>query len=1196
MSNLKKLFIVALVFAFSLVVGGTTFATISDECRSDLSKCTTEELQEYIAELNQQLQQLQQQLTQLQGQGETTEGTTGEVTQTTYEGVPAGFRFEKNLSYGMVDSDVVYLKKVLDVEVPDHESWTGSEYFGTKTKNAVISFCQKYKADISAYAGYEVGCTGFVGSGNRAKLNELLEAAEQQQPQQPPAQACTSDAECDLGYKCVDGSCVKKSADEITTEEECTAVGYYWYDSACHEEEQQIGEGLSVELAEDNPVSATIVADSASGDGAQSLIPFLKVKFTNGDASEVKVTEIKFTRSGISADSNISQAYLSEGETLLAEYNSFSNSVLTFSNSAGLFTIPAGESKTITLKADLANGTASGKTIRFSIESADSIVSDASAVNGTFPLTGNYMSTANTDDLGKLTVENGSNPPSAMDPQEDAEVFNFTLEVQDQKIEVRKLVFTNIGSTDADDLQNFKLYDGATLIAEVANMASDKTVTFDLSSDPLVIDKGVTKNMHLKADIVGGTNRTFRFSIQNMTDILAYDTQYGVYIKPNQTDSWSIVQAGNSTTINTGKLTISRASDSPSGNVANEATNVTIAKFDVKATGEDVKISSMSIVVYGTNLTTSDGMYQGKIYFDGAQKGTTKNLNTAATESGCTAKSFTFGNTFIVPADGETHTLAIKADIKTSTGSKFDGNESFTVKISSVSAQGKDSLASVSVGTASGYQLSIASGALSAAKNQAVGDWSSSNTTGVPGANEVLVGSFVVTAGAAEGADVTAIKITDSGSAFNNLQNLKVYKGTKDSGVQIGSTQSSLTTGSSYTFYPSPYISLAASEQATIYVYADIKTSASTGSAGYIVLDEVDGTGKVTNTSVNYTTNVTGQQLYIAEAGSLTVSAASDQPKSAQVVMGTSGVEFNKLKFETGSGEGVEVTQIKLTATLSGGAPTSTVKNIALYDGDGTQIGSTVSSLASDGTVTFDLSGSPWVISANSTKYLVIKADVNTYEYASSGAAVKLGIASGDVTYKGTVSGNSGSSQPSSDILGNTMYTYKTKVTFALNSSSPFGSSFPSANQYVLYFDVTNNGSYDAYLNSVKFTINYTQGTGNATTAANRVFYLYDSTDLTSYIASSTIAAGTTINGATTTLDVTGVYTNGYPIPAGVTKTFYLKGDTSDCGVTSGSNAGSRIQFYINSGADVNWDDGVSTAVQSSLTKTFPLYGNTLTY
>jgi len=47
-------------------------------------------------------------------------------------------------------------------------------YFGNKTLTAVKNFQQKYKQEISNYAGYTISCTGYVGPATIKKLNQLL--------------------------------------------------------------------------------------------------------------------------------------------------------------------------------------------------------------------------------------------------------------------------------------------------------------------------------------------------------------------------------------------------------------------------------------------------------------------------------------------------------------------------------------------------------------------------------------------------------------------------------------------------------------------------------------------------------------------------------------------------------------------------------------------------------------------------------------------------------------------------------------------------------------------------------------------------------------------------------------------------------------------------------------------------------------
>ncbi|GAI03543.1 unnamed protein product, partial [marine sediment metagenome] len=180
------------------------------------------------------------------------------------------------------------------------------------------------------------------------------------------------------------------------------------------------------------------------------------------------------------------------------------------------------------------------------------------------------------------------------------------------------------------------------------------------------------------------------------------------------------------------------------------------------------------------------------------------------------------------------------------------------------------------IGSHDAFQLTAASGALTVAKNLSVADGSATVPTAVTGAANKRVGAFTITAGAGEGVEVSSIMVTDESAAFNYLQNLKVMHGT----TQIGNTIGTLNTTTSYTFVPSPYITLAASEAYTIDVYADVKTGLSAGDKGHIVIDEVDGTGLTTNTSANYTDDVTGQIIYVAEEGTLTVTVDANTPTS----------------------------------------------------------------------------------------------------------------------------------------------------------------------------------------------------------------------------------------------------------------------------------------------------------------------------
>jgi len=88
--------------------------------------------------------------------------------------IPKGFSFSKDLYYGMVSQDVIYMKVILASQGCLLSRLVNINAFGPVTLSAVKCFQQKYKADISKTAGYQIGVTGYVGPGTRAKLNSIL--------------------------------------------------------------------------------------------------------------------------------------------------------------------------------------------------------------------------------------------------------------------------------------------------------------------------------------------------------------------------------------------------------------------------------------------------------------------------------------------------------------------------------------------------------------------------------------------------------------------------------------------------------------------------------------------------------------------------------------------------------------------------------------------------------------------------------------------------------------------------------------------------------------------------------------------------------------------------------------------------------------------------------------------------------------
>ncbi|MFA6106492.1 MAG: hypothetical protein WC745_02335, partial [Patescibacteria group bacterium] len=591
------------------------------------------------------------------------------------------------------------------------------------------------------------------------------------------------------------------------------------------------GTGLTVALASDTPAATTIIADSTANEYPQALIPFAKVNFTAASDGDVKVTTVKFNRNGIAVDADLGSLYLYDGDTKLAEYTSFASKVVTFSDSAGLFTVTKGTTKTVTLKGDLARASTSvgaGKTIGFNLVSATDVTTNGATVSGSFPMSGNLMSTAAVSDLGHIyfagaSGANGSIPTTVKADEAGKELWSVNVTADGQNMEIRKLVYTMIGTIATTDIDNIYLTLAGETIAGPVTIASDKTVAFDLASAPIKINSGQTKSLAIKGDMKGGSGRVFKFTIQKSADVSVYDSSYGVFTTPSvntTATAFGVVQAttGNGTTVDSGTLTLGVATDSPTGNIPLDATGLVLSKFNVSAAGEAVKIDN--ITVKCTSNDNAGKLDNLKLLLEGSQVGTTDTEITC--DGGTDTTNFTFGNTFVIPA-GTTKSLTIVAD---TTDDTIISNDTVHADLVTGAANASGQVTFTSLGTTAqtGRTLTVKSGAVGVAENSAFSDRSSANPTGTVNAQEVQIGSFIITAGSGEAIKVSQIVLGDDATSQvgDNFQNLKIKNGTTQIGNTIGSLNA---TDSTYTFSPSTPIQVAAGAQYVVDIYADVKSS-----------------------------------------------------------------------------------------------------------------------------------------------------------------------------------------------------------------------------------------------------------------------------------------------------------------------------------------------------------------------------------
>jgi hypothetical protein len=971
---------------------------------------------------------------------------------------------------------------------------------------------------------------------------------------------------------------------------------------------------LTATLATTTPAAGYIVADTTSGQGTQFQAPV--ASFTLAASKEaVKVKTLKLKKNGLSTQSDFANVYLyDENGALITDAPSYSTGYYTFTVNK---TIDAGASKTYTVKVDLANGTTSGKTVYFTLESAADIAIDAGTVTGTFPINGNTMNTATVSDLGQLTITaiNGTPGASVEAGLTEQTLFKFTVASTDQKIQVKKMRFAAIGTLEADTFANLHLTDGTGPInnVKVAALDSNKAVVFDFSSNPYLIDTGVTKTFELKGDILKGTGRTFYFEIESASDVVAYDYGYNVQIKPNKADTWTIVYNTTTSTISAGSISVTLATDSTTGNIAKGATNQILAKWKFKAVGEDIKVTTLTTQLNVTAGMGTNGLDNGMLLLDGVQVGTTTDL--ASNGANDTDTTFNFGSTFIVKA-GTTSELVLKGDVKTSAGGALTAGWNITpkLKIGASNFLRMKTGTTGNTGASAANQLSVAAATITAYKNSTF-----AAPTLIANSTNVVIGSYLLTAGQAEDVNVSSVTLVDRNAANNAngayglgsaFANVGVWyndgTGYKQWSQTIATPSSTAGTTNAFNF--STPIKVKAGQSVTIDLKADVLTNATltniwtNGDATKV--SDISGLGIVTNSSATATAAL-GQGVTLASAGTLTLALAASptNPTATYVVAGKADQTVAGFKFSASNAEDVNVYRVKLVEYGTDDKP-GNVKNLRLFvDGKSVAQADALIDDTVNSTV-FESTSPLFTIAKNNYKYVTVVVDgvdSGNGSYAANGSALRFKIVVSDadgnsingaaMTATATVSAK-GALSNAYALAGNDATALecnnhkfvKTKLTFAL--VSPTSTALVPGNVEVMRFTITADAANDVVFDgtnskTIRFTITESGTGGNAKTAD-----LYDAATNT-IVATQLAALDLDAVGVLTFADVTTT------IAAGTTKTFYVKALVNGYTAT-----GNSFNLTINNAAaDLIWGDGFTNAALTNANFAgigLPLVGPTL--
>lgn len=830
----------------------------------------------------------------------------------------------------------------------------------------------------------------------------------------------------------------------------------------------------AVSLSADNPAASTVVT-------VQSLADLAHFTFFGN----YTVTGVTLKRIGVSADTSLSNVYLFEGDNRLTDAASVSSgSQINFNNPNGLFTVNG--QRNIAVKADLnAN---SGETLGVQLVSFTISGGAAQSVN----LSGNLFNVATaslaTAALGTVTASGNT------DPGNDILLWQSTMTVSIRDVLLKRVAFRQIGSINASDIRNFRLFVDGIQVASQTSLDANGYVTFANVNKALLSGARVIKVL---ADVVGGSGRTVQLSLRGAYDITVTDTQYNV--NPIVTMSGGFPGQAAAFTVNNGTLTIIKATDSPSSNVTLNGSDVSLAKYTFTAYGEPVKVETLKVGVVSTDAAGADNasssIRNGRILVNGVQYGSTATL-----------KETSYTMNFMVNP-GAPATIEVRGDVFDNDGTAaFAAADTLKITLRRGSSNGTPQVSLTPINVPSSdldaNTVTISSGSLSVLK-----DTNYTNRSVVIPASAYKIADWNITNGNVEDVTLNTLTLTNTASGtFSHADLSDLY-------IKYGSSQSSVKATPTASDAFSISYTLAKNATLPVEVYATINAGAITTGDAITMNMAVTAT-----TASGQTADVAatpGQQVTGKTAGTITSSLDASSPVSA--IVDDSGQVTTLVSKVVSVDDTFTITDVTVTVT-----DPSAVSSIELLY-DGASLGTRP---AATGTT---FGGLNLALGANATKLFTVR--LNMAGVGSGAGATGGAITTGISAMVAKSSNGTTASVLTLPTNGNATYVYKAIPT--INRVALSDTVLAPGTKTIAKFSVSSGGSGTIGWKKMIFTV--TTSSPSTTIALTAASALWDGTQYVQLSSASTTAGGTVTIIATNEQSISG--TVNYELKATVTDT-----------------------------------------------------------
>ena len=944
------------------------------------------------------------------------------------------------------------------------------------------------------------------------------------------------------------------------------------------------GGNVNVSLAADNPAASNL----ADGSAYNSV---LKLNLSAGSA--VNVTGITLTKTGLIANSNITgvSVWDSQGNRHGDVMTSLtSDNKVTVSFGSSPIMVAAGGSESLLVAINIATSANSGL-VGFKVNAATDVMSNGT-VGGSFPINGNQMSIIDGNaSLASVTIsgqsEGGSaNQPSASasgnlnigDKQKEVAKFRFAETSGNEDVQISRLTFYVAGTIQDSDLANISVYapDG-TLLGNGGNL-SNRYITVKFATS-YTVPKSTNRDLSVKVDVVNGSTRNFNFHLQSDYDVLIKGVSTGFYVLPASfTDTTSTSAWFN---MGSGTLTVNKNTASPSLAISAGAQGVVLAKFDVKAVGENMEIRKMGLGVV-RNAVLPLMALTGNVIVRDAADGTVYLTVAASTASLYTTGAQNNLSNYINLTANQTKTLEVVGSIDSTatSGRNYQvGIGNFYAKRAST-LDFADNLPTSSNSSTQANQLSVNGTSLTCYKDTAMG-----SVTRAAGSTSVI-GQYICTAGTSEDVRLSNASFDfglTTGAAANMFQNFSLWSGT----TQLGTTLSTVaSTSNAFNFD----LTIPKNQTVTL----QMKALVVSGSSGVVTssIASYNFNGKDSGTA-GTGTRVAGQQVTVG-AGNLFITAVSDGTTISRIYgPDQSGVQLGKWKF-TASNDDITLSKLTLTARYSGAQGDATTLGtfgtLSLYDGttklaDASYVAGDVvftgfaAAITKDSYKVLTLKGATnasGVITNNTSTAFALKSDSNTDMEARAASGALLGTA--DISATSSTNGSIAEGRFATSTNYIFHDAYPTAVAVSLGTSLGLDTT-----AQILKFTLTNSGTRDLRFGSTTISVSVSglQGAGTAS-GTIRGFRLYEdngSGGLGTRLAggtlndsADTVIVSTTANPASVTFDPTNdanSLLDNFVVQPGASRTLIVTADTSNMGTSK--TAGTSVTLAAKISGSTGW-------------------------